>query len=52
MPLSNFAMENAGLITYATVCCSPKPEKDTLSRKRLRAESSRMRWRINGSAIS
>jgi alanyl aminopeptidase len=35
MPISNFAMENAGLITYGQSMLLAKPENDTLHRQRL-----------------
>jgi alanyl aminopeptidase len=34
MPISNFAMENAGLITYGESLLLSKPEDDTLNRQR------------------
>src|SRR5579885_1080040 len=37
MPVSNFAMENAGLITYSEGLLLATPETDTLSRRRTRA---------------
>ena len=38
MPISNFAMENAGLITYSQGLLLAEPGKDTIQRQRLRAE--------------
>jgi alanyl aminopeptidase len=34
MPISNFAMENAGLITYGETTLLAKPEEDTINRQR------------------
>ncbi len=34
MPFSNFAMENAGLITYSEALLLAKPDKDTINRQR------------------
>ncbi|HYL78753.1 MAG TPA: M1 family metallopeptidase [Bryobacteraceae bacterium] len=34
MPVSNFAMENAGLITYGETTLLSKPEQDTINRQR------------------
>jgi alanyl aminopeptidase len=34
MPISNFAMENAGLITYGETLLLSKPEEDTINRQR------------------
>ncbi len=34
MPISNFAMENAGLITYGETSLLSKPEEDTINRQR------------------
>jgi alanyl aminopeptidase len=34
MPLGNFAMENAGLITYGETTLLSKPEEDTINRQR------------------
>ncbi len=34
MPISNFAMENAGLITYGETLLLSKPEDDTINRQR------------------
>jgi len=34
MPISNFAMENAGLITYGETLLLSKPEDDTIARRR------------------
>jgi alanyl aminopeptidase len=38
MPISNFAMENAGLITYSEGLLLAQPGSDTVQRRRLRAE--------------
>ena len=34
MPVSDFAMENAGLITYAESRCSPIRRRETIDHKR------------------
>ncbi len=51
MPISNFAMENAGLITYGEELLLGDPNDDTSRASASSPLSARTRWRTNGSAI-